>query len=165
MNLANNKNLKQDNAPINFIASTQSKKHITIIILTMKMGQAFNAFKTKPQGFFCWSSLLCTKHDHCTCCLYLTFVSKFPLACKWKDVGIENHNWTWSKESAHLQFSSWHSPKTLICFKHVEFETLPLASWECFIWQLFAMSKFQQGFEVHLLMRELKAQRLHMQNS
>ncbi len=43
MNLANNKN---------FIASTQSKKHRTRIILTMKMGQKFNVFKTKPQGFF-----------------------------------------------------------------------------------------------------------------
>jgi hypothetical protein len=52
MNLANNKNFRQVVAPINFITSTPSKKHRTRIILTMKMGQAFNAFKTKPQGFF-----------------------------------------------------------------------------------------------------------------
>jgi hypothetical protein len=121
--------------------------------------------KRNHKGFLCWSALLCTKHDHCTFCPYLTLVSKFPLAYKWGDVGTKHHNWTWSKESAHLQFSSWHSPKTLICFKHVKFETLPLASWKCFIWQLFAMSKFQQGFEVHLLMRESTTQRLHMQNS
>ncbi len=96
MNLANNKNLRQVIALINFITSTQSKKHKTKIILTMKMGQTINSFKTKPQGFLCWSFLLCTKHDHFTFCPYLTFVSKFPLACKWRDVGTD-HNWTWSK--------------------------------------------------------------------
>ncbi len=83
-NLANNKNLWQVTTPINFIASTRSKKHRTRTILTMKMGQTLMHLKPNHEGFLCWSSLLCTKHDHCTFCPYLTFVFKFPLACKWR---------------------------------------------------------------------------------